>query len=134
MNWDETFSRMFNSQNSHNSQKGVKKGVIEDIENKTLKGNFKGFNYYIGSKNCKNLHTKIRSQNPQKESSMKCLAGACELASYQVEAGVDRLNCEVLWCGRADSAVIDLASCPDGKWVKDDRGRPCMAKNQTNGG
>jgi hypothetical protein len=134
MSWEKTFGQMFGSQNSHNPQKGVKRGGIEDIENKSLKSNFKGFNYYIGSKNSNVSYTKIRSQNPQKESGMKCLGHACGLAEYRFEEGVDRANCKVLWCGRADSAVIDLARCPNGVWMKDAQGRPCMDQKQTNGG
>jgi len=58
------------------------------------------------------------------EAKVRCLGFECELVSYRYEDGVDRANAPMLWCGRADSAVIDLSRCPLNNWKKDEHGLP----------
>lgn len=62
--------------------------------------------------------------NGRGEATVRCLGYDCEHVSYRFEEGIDRANAPMLWCGQADSAVIDLGGCPRGRWEKDERGWP----------
>jgi len=143
MSWRRTFKQIVDSQNSQYSQRGGKEGVFENIENNSYRATF------LNNSNSKNKgkehfpYIEIHSQYSQKpsgidvsskaskgssrgahESGVKCLGFKCEHASNKFETGIDRSNAEVLWCGRVDSAVIDLSVCPVNNWYKDERGWP----------
>ena len=53
---------------------------------------------------------------------MNCLGAYCTDACYHPD-NIEPHN-DVLWCKKADSAVIDLVSCPNGHWRKDKYNRP----------
>ncbi|MFH2061069.1 MAG: hypothetical protein ABIJ59_19555 [Pseudomonadota bacterium] len=56
-----------------------------------------------------------------------CLGKECDFSGYKRMNG----GYLALWCGQQKIAVIDLRTCPNGKWQKDAKGFPA---NQTANG
>jgi len=60
-----------------------------------------------------------------KRTQNKCLGKECEFSGYKT---MDN-ECLFLWCGQQEVAVIDLNACPEGKWMKDEKGFPIPDKS-----
>jgi len=60
---------------------------------------------------------------------INCLGHTCEHAILNRDIGQDDAGL-VLWCGKAESAVFDLAACPLGCWNKQSDGIDLFDKRQ----